>query len=157
MLSRYVYTVLPIATIVGISFALAWGLFKLLGSTATVSGSWFQLGGAVAGWVVIFGVLRSWYDRLAARHAEDLAIEIARLNAASIVREGGDDIAALNTAYSDVKNQLGDYFSRQDKGWLVVLLRELRTQTIRQARLLYPHLRGWQPEEAVLETVVEDL
>lgn len=157
MTNRYVDIFIPIVTIVVISFAVAYGLFKLLGSTAALSGSWYQLGGGIAGFTFVFWMLRSWYDRLASQRADDLAIEIARLNAAIIVREAGDDVAALNTAYSDVKYQLGDYFSRQDKRWVEVLLRELRTQTIRQARLQYPHLRQWQPEEAVVATVVEDL
>lgn len=157
MTSRHVDTLLPISIIVAISFAVALGLFKLMESTATVNGGWYQLGGGAAGFAVVFLMLRSWYDRLDARRAEDLAIEIARLSAAGIVREGGDDIAALNTAYNDVKYALSDYLSRQDKRWLDVLLRELHTQTIRQARQQYPGLREWQPKEAVLDIVVEDI
>ena len=157
MTSRHVDTLLPISIIVAISFAVAWGLFELMKSTAEVKAGWYQLGGGAAGFAVVFWMLRSWYDRLDARRAEELAIEIARLSAASIVREGGDDIAALNTAYNDVKYQLGDYFRRQDKHWLDVLFKEFRTQTIRQARQQYPALREWQPEEAVLDIVVENI
>ncbi|MFC1968073.1 hypothetical protein ACFLVX_01615 [Chloroflexota bacterium] len=156
MLRRQLDNLMPIVVIVIISLAVALVLFKLLESTATVSGSWFDLGGGVAGFVVVLWMLYSWYERRDKRNADDIAIEIARLSAASIVREGGDDIAALNTAYSDNKYQLSDYFRRQDKRWLQLLLKELSIQTRRQARENYPHLREWQPEEEIVDTVVED-
>jgi Zn-dependent protease with chaperone function len=156
MWRQHIDILLPIAVIATISFVVAWGLFALLESTATVSGNWFQLGGGAGGFVVVFWMLRSWYERRDARRADDLAIEIARLSAVSIVKEGGDDVAALNTAYSDNKSQLSDYFSRQDNRWLSLLLKELGPQTKRQVREMYPHLREWQPEEAILDTVLED-
>jgi hypothetical protein len=157
MLRQQVDTLLPIVAITAISIVVAWVLFEILESTATVRSGWYQLGGGIAGFVVVFLMLRSWYDRRDAQRAENLAIEIARLSAATIVRESGDDIAALNTAYSDNKYQLRDYFSRQNKDWLTLLLRELHKQTIRQARQQYPHLREWKPKEEILDTVVEDL
>lgn len=157
MTSRHVDTLLPISIIVAISFAVAWGLFELMKSTAEVKAGWYQLGGGAAGFAVVFWMLRSWYDRLDARRAEDLAIVIAHLTAASIVREGGENKFALDTSYNDDKDKLRDYFSRQDKHWLDVLLRELRTQTIRQARQQYPSLREWQPKEKVQDPVVEDI
>ena len=102
-------------------------------------------------------LLYSWYERQAKRHAEGLAIEIARLSAASIVREGKNNRIALNTVYNDTRDRLGDYFSGQDKRWLALLIEELKTQTRRQVRDKYPKLREWEPKEESLDTVVEDL
>jgi hypothetical protein len=161
MLNRHVDTLLPIVVITLMSFAVAYGLFKVLESTAAVGGSWYQLGGGAAGFAFVFWMLRSWYDDRDKRgmREDNLAIAIASLSAIDIVRgsrESEDSIAALNTGYSDAKETLRDLFSGQDKDWLEKLLNELRTQTRRQARQQYPHLREWQPEEEVIDTVVED-
>lgn len=156
MLKRQLDTLMPVVIVTVISFFVAWGLFALLKSTATVNSSWFQLGGGAAGFLVIFWMLRSWSESRDARRAENLAIEIAQLSATNIVRESGNDINALNTAYSDMQYQLKDSFKRQENNWVNVLLKELHSQTIRQARNYYPELRQWEPEETTRETVDEN-
>ncbi|MDD4108468.1 MAG: hypothetical protein PHH93_07100 [Prolixibacteraceae bacterium] len=154
---RFFNTLVPIIIIVTLSFAVALGLFKLMESSATVTSNWYQLGGGIAGFVVIFWLLRSWYDHRETQNSEDLAIEIARLSAANIIRESGNDTVALKTGYNDLKNQLRDHFKRQDKNWLNILFEELRNETILQAREQYPELRNWEPEEIEIETVIEDI
>jgi uncharacterized membrane protein len=157
MANRHIDTLLPIIVIVGISFVVALGLFKLLDSEASAQGPWFQLGGGIAGFVVVLVLLYRWHERLDTRRAEELAIEIARLTAISIAREGDNNIPALNTSYNDELDYLQEHFRRQDKQWLNVLLSELRKQTIRQVRQQYPELREWNPERRTQETVVEEI
>lgn len=155
MPTRHFDTLFPIVVIVGLAFAVAWGLFHLLQSTGAFTSGAVQLGGAAAGFMSVFVALIAWYDRLDARRSEDLAVEISRLLAATIVREGRDDVAALNTTYIDLHDSFEDSFRRQNRRWRERLVQEMRRETIRQVKLQYPHLKNWQPAEVVVETVVE--
>lgn len=157
MRNRHFDVLFPITIIVAISFLVAWGLFRLLESSATLQGNWYQLGGGIAGFSFIFLMLRSWFDKLDTRRSEDLAVEIGRLSAVSVLKEGGNNIVALNTVYSDMRQQLCDRFENQDKHWLSTLLSEYHMETIRQARLLYPNLRQWEPDERLRATVIENI
>jgi len=155
MATRHFDTLFPIVVIIGLAFAVAWGLFHLLQSTGTFTSGAIQLGGAAAGFMGVFVTLIAWYDRLDARRSEDLAVEIARLLAATIVREGRDDVAALNTTYIDLRDFFEDSFCHQSRLWRKRLVLEMRRETIRQVKLQYPHLKNWQPSEGEVQTVVE--
>jgi hypothetical protein len=155
MATRHFDTLFPIVAIVGLAFAVAWGSFHVLQSTGTFTSGAIQLGGSAAGFMGVFVTLIAWYNRLDARCSEDLAVEIARLLAATIVREGRDDVAALNTTYIDLRDSFVDSFRHQSRRWRRRLILEMRREAIRQVKLQYPHLKNWQPAEVEVETVVE--
>ncbi len=152
---RFLNTLMPIIIIVLLSFVVALGLFKLMESSATVTGSWYQLGGGIAGFVVIFWLLRTWYEHRESKNVEDLAFEIARLSAANIIRDSGNDTVALNTGYNDLKNQLQDHFKRWDEKWLNILIKGLKDETTLQVKEQFPELRNWTPKEIEIETVID--
>jgi hypothetical protein len=150
-----------------IAFAVAWGLFRILESTAVINKGWLQLTGGAAGFVIVFWRLWAMYEReyprQIKRHEEtlrsqEIARQIAILNADNIVieaRKSENVIAALDTTYFDTKDQLKDYFWKQDKSWLEFLLKELRTQTMRKISREWRDLREWQPKKVSPDFVVD--
>jgi len=156
MANRHIDTLLPILVLAGISFLLAWGLFEVLKSTAEVKGPWYNLGGGIAEFFVVLVFLYNWHNKLDVRRSEDFAIEIARLTAISIVKEGGNNRSDLNTSYNDEFDGLEDLFERQDKKWKKLLFKELEKQTKLKARENYRELRDWSPTRQKQPTV-EDI
>ena len=69
---------LVISILFGLSLLAAWILFKVLQSTAAVKRSDYQLGGAVAGFVVILSLLSVTYMQVDNRRHSD---QLARLTA----------------------------------------------------------------------------
>lgn len=160
MTNKYVYTILPIIVIVAISFIVALGLFKLLESTASVGEGWYNLGGGIAGFAIVFWMLRSWHDELEKRHlnSTNIATSIASLYASNIVSEtnDSDDVkAALGTSYSEAVGDIEYLFREQDKGWLKMLLKELQYETHQKIRKRYRHLKDWEIEESIADTIIE--
>jgi hypothetical protein len=64
-----------VALLFGLSLGAAWVLFKVLGSTAAVTRKEYQLGGAAAGFLIIYSALYGSYSQLVHQKIDDIQKE----------------------------------------------------------------------------------
>ncbi len=157
MTSRHSDILLTMSILFLLPLAPAFVLFYFLESSAVVrgdwlgavDGAWVELGGPVGAFVVLLWVLQRWHGRLnrAWENQLSLAGMIAQMAAGNVVRWAEGDRNALNTAFSDMHENLQDRFRAQDTKWRNALARELRREVALQAREQFPELRDWQPLE----------